>query len=64
MHSQKLIQRLLKDGWYLRGIRGSHHIVKHPLQSGLIVIPHPRKDMPIGLLKAILKQADQRGELK
>ena len=27
MHSKKVIESLIKEGWYLRGIKGSHHIL-------------------------------------
>ena len=62
MHSKKVIERLLQDGWSLRGIRGSHHVYVRPTKNGHIVVTHPRKDMPIGLLKAIFKQAGLTGE--
>ena len=62
MHSKKVIERLLQDGWSLRGIRGSHHVYVRPAKNGHIVVTHPRKDMPIGLLKAIFKQAGLTGE--
>jgi predicted RNA binding protein YcfA (HicA-like mRNA interferase family) len=64
MHSKKVIERLLQDGWSLRGVRGSHHVYVHPTKNGHIVVTHPRKDMPIGLLKAVFKQAGLTGEVK
>ena len=64
MHSKKVIERLLQDGWSLRGVRGSHHVYVDPTKKGHIVVTHPRKDMPIGLLKAIFKQAGLTGEVK
>jgi predicted RNA binding protein YcfA (HicA-like mRNA interferase family) len=36
----------------------------HPTKKGHIVVTHPRKDIPIGLLKAIFKQAGLTGEVK
>jgi len=62
MHSKKVIEKLVRDGWHLRGIRGSHHVYVHPLKQGHIVVTHPRKDMPTGLLKAIFKQAGLMGQ--
>jgi predicted RNA binding protein YcfA (HicA-like mRNA interferase family) len=46
------------------GVRGSHHVYVDPTKKGHIVVTHPRKDMPIGLLKAIFKQAGLTGEVK
>ncbi len=37
-------------------MRGSHHIFKHPTRAGLVIIPHPRKDIPPGTARSILKQ--------
>lgn len=56
MNSKKLIARLLKEGWVLRGSKGSHHIYIHPQRSGHISVPHPRKDLGMGLLQKLLKQ--------
>lgn len=38
-------------------VRGSHHILVHPLIPGHISVPHPRKDLGRGLLNRIRKQA-------
>ncbi len=45
------------DGWYEVRTRGSHHHFRHPEKSGLVTIPHPKKDLPGGTVKSILKQA-------
>ena len=50
----KLIE---EEGWQLARIIGSHHHYKHPIRSGLVTVPHPKKDIPIGTVKSILKQA-------
>jgi predicted RNA binding protein YcfA (HicA-like mRNA interferase family) len=57
MTSTKLIRRLEQAGWLLRGVKGSHHIYTHPRQSGHISVPHPKKDLGVGLEQKILKQA-------
>jgi predicted RNA binding protein YcfA (HicA-like mRNA interferase family) len=36
---------------------GSHHQYKHPTKPGKVTVPHPRKDLPIGTARSILKQA-------
>ncbi|MCE6573489.1 type II toxin-antitoxin system HicA family toxin [Acinetobacter baumannii] len=57
MKSLDLIKMIEADGWYeVRG-SGSHHHFKHPTKKGLVTIPHPKKDLPNGTVKSILKQA-------
>jgi predicted RNA binding protein YcfA (HicA-like mRNA interferase family) len=58
MHSKKVIELLQQDGWMLSRTKGSHHIFKHRTKLGHICIPHPRKDLGIGLVEKILKLAD------
>jgi predicted RNA binding protein YcfA (HicA-like mRNA interferase family) len=58
MHSKKLIELLTSDGWVLGRTRGSHHIFIHRTKDEHICIPHPKKDLGLGLVEKILKQAD------
>jgi len=49
---------LLKaDGWYEVNCVGDHHQFKHPRKSGRVTITHPKKDIPIGTIKQVQKQA-------
>lgn len=57
MKSADLIRLLTQDGWTLRGVKGSHHVFHHPHKPGHISVPHPRKDLGIGLVHKLLKQA-------
>ncbi|MCU4320645.1 type II toxin-antitoxin system HicA family toxin [Acinetobacter bereziniae] len=57
MQSRELIKMLEENGWYLDGVRGSHHYFKHPTIEGKVTVPHPKKDLPIGTVNSILKQA-------
>lgn len=57
MKSTDLIKELEADGWVLDRIRGSHHVFKHPTKPGAVPVPHPKKDMKIGTVNAIRKQA-------
>jgi len=61
MKSAALIRELKKAGWELNRIRGSHHVFKHPVRSGHVTVPHPKKDLGqyLGgeLVAAIRKQA-------
>ncbi|MFY9968631.1 MAG: type II toxin-antitoxin system HicA family toxin [Roseiarcus sp.] len=57
MRSSDLIRDLEKAGWILKRIRGSHHVFIHPKRSGIIVVPHPKHELGVGLVAAIRKQA-------
>jgi predicted RNA binding protein YcfA (HicA-like mRNA interferase family) len=57
MNSKELCKLLEQDGWVLDRVKGSHHMFKHPTRPGIVVVPHPRKDVPIGTLRSILKAA-------
>ena len=57
MDSSTLIKQIKADGWYLDRTKGSHHVFIHDNKEGIVVIPHPKKDVPIGTVNSILKQA-------
>jgi predicted RNA binding protein YcfA (HicA-like mRNA interferase family) len=57
MKSADVIRLLEADGWTLDRVRGSHHVFKHPVKPGHVVVPHPKKDLGPGLVAAIRKQA-------
>ncbi|MCB1174484.1 MAG: type II toxin-antitoxin system HicA family toxin [Leptospiraceae bacterium] len=48
---------LKQDGWVLHNAKGSHHQFKHHKKPGKVTVPHPKKDLPIGTVSSILKQA-------
>jgi predicted RNA binding protein YcfA (HicA-like mRNA interferase family) len=56
-NSRKLIALVEQDGWYLVGTTGSHHHFRHLTKPKKITIPHPKRDLPIGTARAILKDA-------
>jgi predicted RNA binding protein YcfA (HicA-like mRNA interferase family) len=55
--SRDIKRRLEREGWLLVRVRGSHHVFRHPSKIATIVLPHPRKDLGIGLTRAIYRQA-------
>lgn len=57
MDSRQLIRNLEQDGWYRVAQRGSHVQFKHPAKPGRVTVPHPKKDIPVGTLKSIARQA-------
>ena len=54
---KKLLKTLEQDGWKIIRIRGSHHILKHPVKEGLVTIPLHSQDLKLKTLSKILKQA-------
>ena len=59
MSSRELIQRLVADGWVKQKARAgtSHVFFKHPTKSGKVCVPHPKKDLKVGTLSSIARQA-------
>ena len=61
MTSARLIRELKKAGWVHVRTRGSHHVFKHEQLTGVVVVPHPKKQLGKGLVAAIRKQAGLEG---
>jgi len=57
MNSKDLIRQIEAKGWVLSRVRGSHHIFRHPELGGHLSVPHPRKDLGLGLVRKIRQQA-------
>ncbi len=62
MTSAALILEMTKAGWVLDRVRGSHHVFKHAERPGIVVVPHPKKELGKGLVAAIRKQAGLTGQ--
>ena len=56
-NSRKLIKLLEQAGWNLIEVRGDHHHFRHPAIPGKVTVPHPNKDIPIGTMRSIYRQA-------
>ena len=56
-NSRDIKRRLEQDGWILERVSGSHHVFKHPHSPQTIVLPHPKKDLGMGLIRNIYKDA-------
>lgn len=63
MDSSRLIRMLLDNDWELVRITGSHHPFKHRGKGHCVTVPHPKKDLPIGTVRAILKGAGMLNRL-
>jgi predicted RNA binding protein YcfA (HicA-like mRNA interferase family) len=55
--SSDIKRRLEREGWQLDRVTGSHHVFKNPKTNMIVVLPHPKKDLGFGLVRAIYKQA-------
>lgn len=57
MTSAQVIKALEADGWYEVARKGSHVQFKHNKKPGRVTVPHPKRDIPIGTLRSIERQA-------
>lgn len=57
MNSREVISALQAAGWYEVRQKGSHKQFRHDVKIGLVTVPHPKKDLPIGTLRSIARQA-------
>ena len=57
MESKDIIKQLKAGGWQQVWVTGSHHYFKHPQKPGLVTVPHPKRDLKIGTINSIFKQA-------
>jgi predicted RNA binding protein YcfA (HicA-like mRNA interferase family) len=56
-NSRDIIRRLEAEGWEIMRVTGSHHVFKKPGIREIVTVPHPKKDMGIGLVKSIYRIA-------
>ncbi|HYB58540.1 MAG TPA: type II toxin-antitoxin system HicA family toxin [Alphaproteobacteria bacterium] len=57
MDSRAIIAALRADDWYQVAQKGSHVQFKHPTKPGRVTVVRPLKDIPLGTLRSIEKQA-------
>ena len=65
---QKVIRALLRAGFFIHHISGSHHILKHPDRpKARVIIAYHTKDLKRGTLGRIIEQSgmnpDEFGDL-
>ncbi|MCH8190526.1 MAG: type II toxin-antitoxin system HicA family toxin [Chloroflexi bacterium] len=59
----EVLRALERGGYALTHVRGSHHYLRKPGASNLVVVPiHGGRDIPLGTLRAILRQASMTPE--
>jgi predicted RNA binding protein YcfA (HicA-like mRNA interferase family) len=57
MNSRDVIRQFEGDGCRHVRTTGDHWHFKHPVKRGFGTILHPKKDVPVGTLRSIEKQA-------
>lgn len=56
MTSREVISKLEEAGFEMVSKRGSHQKMRHP-DGRMAIVPHPKKDLPLGTLRSIEKQS-------
>ena len=54
-NSRAIVKRLLAEGWALVSVKGSHHKFRKGTMT--LIVPHPKKDLPLGTARSIAKMA-------
>jgi predicted RNA binding protein YcfA (HicA-like mRNA interferase family) len=54
-NSKQIVKRLITEGFELVKVSGSHH--KFRKGGQVVIVPHPKKDLPLGTARNIAKQA-------
>ena len=54
-NSRKLLALLQRDGFELVAVTRSHHKLRKGTRT--VTLPHPKKDLPLGTVRQIYKQA-------
>ena len=59
MTYNEVIKGLTKNGFFLKRIRGSHHIFKNE-DGRTVTVSTSKKELPVGTLKSIEKQSGNK----
>lgn len=59
---RQTVEALLRAGFEIHRIRGSHYILKHPQTGSRVTVPYHRRELALKTLSTILKQADIAAE--
>ena len=58
VNGKQVIAALEREGWYVKRIRGSHHVLRHPDIRDAIPVPvHGNREIKRGTLASILRTA-------
>jgi predicted RNA binding protein YcfA (HicA-like mRNA interferase family) len=48
-----VIRQLQVAGWILVRVKGDHYHFKHDENPAIVTVPHPKRDLSLGVLKSI-----------
>ncbi len=54
---KQTIEALLRGGFVVHRIRGSHYILKHPESGRRVTVPYHRSELALTTIRSILNQA-------
>ncbi|MCR5563154.1 MAG: type II toxin-antitoxin system HicA family toxin [Desulfovibrio sp.] len=57
MQSREVLKKLAREGFEKVSQKGSHIKLRHP-DGRMVIVPHPKQDLPPGTLRNIEKQAN------
>jgi predicted RNA binding protein YcfA (HicA-like mRNA interferase family) len=57
VNSRDIIAKFEADRWFKVAQKGSHVQFMHKTKKGRVTVPHPKRDIAIGTLRSIEKQA-------
>lgn len=58
VNGKQVIAALEKEGWYVKRVRGSHHVLRHASLPDAIPVPvHSSRPLKRGTLASILRAA-------
>jgi len=60
LSSREIISILEKNGFVFKSQKGSH--AKFVKETHVVIIPHPKKEIPAGTFQSILRQAGLKRE--
>ena len=55
--SRDIVRRLEREGFELVSVSGSHHKFFHQALRRRVIVPHPKRDLPVGTVRAIYRDA-------
>ena len=61
MTGRQLIKIMKRTGWILDRVSGSHHVMIKEGRRSIPMPAHGQRDLPKGLVSAILRQAGIKG---
>jgi predicted RNA binding protein YcfA (HicA-like mRNA interferase family) len=60
--SRDIVRRLEREGFELVSVAGFHHKFIHRSLRRRVIIPHPKRDLPVGTVRAKYKDAGWQKE--